>query len=251
MTAVHTEHEDHGWTVEIPDHPRRADSPEYVQSRKRMNDLAREAFSSPDGLLYGDAPYQDHHGGGLWLKDGGGWFLVRNLAGMEWSSQFCASPERVDLLRRNAQRLYAQFPGVAEELGIADLLATPITDAAGVARWTDSICNASVPLSPSAHTGVLPKNGGAHHYPAPIVEIEFFKRDDFSLWVTDAAGNPAAVVPVGPPGSGDGRVTVLLATPGSALHREHRKHAAAGTAHILPADHDLARQAFRDQAGPP
>lgn len=248
MTALHTEHEDHEWSIEIPDHPRRADSPEYVQSRKQMNEIAREAFSSADGLLYGDAPYQDHHGGGLWLKDAGGWFLVRNLAGMEWSSQFAADPAKVDALRRNAQRLYAAFPGVAEELGIRELLDTSIVDAAGVAAWTDSICNASVPLSPSAHTGVLPKNGGAHHYPAPIVEIEFFKHDDFQLWVTDAEGNPAAVVPASPRGSDDGRVHVLYATPGSALHREHQAAVAAGKPHVLRDDHDLARQAFAQQA---
>jgi Family of unknown function (DUF6424) len=32
-------------------------------------------------------PYENHHGGGLWLKDAQGWFLVRNLVGLEWSSQ--------------------------------------------------------------------------------------------------------------------------------------------------------------------
>ena len=76
--------------------------------------------------FYGTASVQDHHGGGLWLKDADGWFMVRNLAGMEWSSQFCADPAKVDVLRRNAQRVYSGFPGVAEELGIASLLATPI-----------------------------------------------------------------------------------------------------------------------------
>ena len=57
------------------------------------------------GLIYGQPPFEDHHGGGLWLKDATGWFLVRNMAGMEWSSQFCADPAKVDLLRQNAQRL--------------------------------------------------------------------------------------------------------------------------------------------------
>ena len=248
MADTHTEHEDDAWTIDIPDHPKRSDSPEYVESRKHMNQIARDAAASPDGLLYGPAPYQDHHGGGLWVKDGGGWFLVRNLAGVEWSAQFASDPAKIDQLRRNAQRLYAGFPGVAAELGIEDLLAAPITDAAGVARWTDSICNASVPLSPSAHTGVLPKNGGVHHYPAPIVEIEFVKQDDFNLWVTDAEGNPAAVAPVGHRGSGDGRVHVLYATHGSALHAEHKRHREAGTLHVLGADHPLAQQAFAQQS---
>jgi Family of unknown function (DUF6424) len=246
--ATHTEHEDLGWEIDIPDHPKRSDSPEYIASRKKMNEIAREAHASPDGLLYGGPPFQDHHGGGCWLKDEHGWFVVKNTAGMEWSSQFAADPVKVDQIRRNAQRLYAPFPGVVAELGIGDLLATPITDAAGVAKWTDSICNASVPLSPVAHTGELPKGGGVHHYPTPITDIQFFKFDDFNLWVTDAEGNPAAVLPVGPRGSGDGRVHVVHAEHGSQLHAEHVKHREAGTLHILPADHDLARQAFAGQA---
>lgn len=249
--GTHTEHEDDPWEISIPNHPRRSDSPEYVASRKRMNEIAREAAGSDAGLLYGDAPYQDHHGGGLWLKDGDGWFLVRNLAGVEWSAQFASDPAKIDQLRRNAQRLYAAFADSVDELGIGDLLATPIADAAGVARWTDSICNASVPLSPSAHTGVLPKNGGVHHYPTPITDIEFVKRDDFTLWVTDEEGNEAAVAPMAPRGSGDARVHVVWAHPGSRLHAEHEAHAAAGTLHVLEAGHPLAVQAFAQQRDAP
>jgi hypothetical protein len=243
--AVHTEHEDHGWTIDIPDHPKRSDSPEYVATRALMNKLAREV---PD-LIYGKPPYQDHHGGGLWLKDDGGWFFVRNLVGMEWSSQFAADPAKVDQLRVNAARVYAAFPAAAAELGIAGLLATPVTDAAGIARWTDSICNASVPLPAGLHTGVISAHqaeGGVHHYPAPVAEIQVFKYDDFNLWVSDAEGTHA-VAPVGPRGSGDKRVHVLYAHPGSALHQAHQAHRAAGTLHVLAADHELAVQAFAGQ----
>jgi hypothetical protein len=242
----HTEHEDKPWTISIPDHPQRSDSPEYMASRRRMNEIAHTVTD----FAYGQPPYQDHHGGGLWLKDTDGWFLVRNLAGMEWSSQFCADPARVDALRRNAQRLYAAFPGSAEELGIRDLLDTPITDPAGVARWCDSICNASVPLTAELHTGVLPHGGGVHHYPAPIVEIQVFKRGDFQLWVTDEQGNAAAVAPTGEPGSGDGRVHVLWATPGSDLHIAHLAATVAGHPLVLAEDHPLAMQAFSRQAVP-
>ena len=241
--GTHTEHEDHPWSVEIPDHPPRADSPEYVQSRKTMNRIARETT----GLLYGEPPWQDHHGAGLWLKDDQGWFLVRNLAGIEWSAQFCADPAKVDQVRQNAQRLYAHFPGVAEELGVQELLDTPITDAAGVGRWTDSVCNASVPLSAEAHSGVLPAGGGVHHYPSPITEIAFIKQDDFQLWVTDEEGHPAAVAPVAPAGSGDGRVHVLWANPGSELHARHHEAAKAGKALVLDAGNSLAVQAFAAQ----
>ena len=247
MADEHTETEDKPWQIEIPDHPRRSDSPEYVASRKQMNELAREAAASSDGLIYGSAPYQDHHGGGLWLKDDGGWFVLKNTAGLEWSSQFCADPAKVDMIRRNAQRLYAAFPGTAEELGIAGLLNTPITDAAGVAKWTDSICNASVPLSPGMHTGTPPPEGGVHHYPTPVTDIQLFKHDDFTLWVTDEEGNPAAVLPVSHRGSGDRRVHVAYAHPGSKLHAEHHKHRETGTLHVLEADHPLAQQAFAQQ----
>lgn len=249
--SLHTLHEDDPWTEEIPAHPKRTDSPEYVKSRARMNEIAREAFHSPDGLLFGAPPWQDHHGASLWLKDADGWFLVRGLAGVEWSGQFCCEPSRVDLLRRNAQRLYAGFPGAAEELGIRDLLDTPITDAEGVARWTDSICNAGVPLSPELHTGTLPKYAGLHFYPEPVAILAAVKRDDFNLWVTDSEGAPAAVAPVAPRGSGRGEVTVLYAHPGTALHREHAEHMARGEAHVLGADHDLAKQAFAQQSEVP
>lgn len=241
----HQEHEDQPWTINIPGHPVRSDSPEYVKSRQTMNDMANHLSS----MIYGKPPYEDHHGGGLWLKDAQGWFLVRNLAGMEWSSQFCADPAKVDLIRQNAQRLYAAFPEAAQELGIQELLDTPITDAAGVARWTDSICNASVPLPAPAHTGVLPAGGGVHHYPSPITEIAFFKHDDFQLWVTDDEGHPAAVAPLSPRGSGDGRVHVLYATPGSRLDRQVSESEAQSKPLVLDDSHALAKQAFARQTG--
>jgi hypothetical protein len=241
--GTHTEHEDMPWTINIPDHPARSDSPEYVKSRAFMNQTAREIAD----FYYGNAPYQDHHGGGLWLKDATGWFMVKNVAGMEWSSQFCADPARVDMLRVNAKRLYALCPEAAKELGIEQLLNTPITDAAGVENWTDSICNASVPLNAQHHTGTLPQGGGVHHYPTPIVDIQFFKHIDFNLWVLDGQGNITAVVPVSPPQSGDARVQVLYSTPNSDLNNLHKQAEHAGNPLIVPPDHSLAQQAFARQ----
>jgi Family of unknown function (DUF6424) len=240
--AEHTEHEDHGWDIFIPGHPPRTDSPEYVASRSRLHQLAA------GGTFYGDGRIQDHHGGGLWLKDSAGWFFVRNLAGIEWSAMFCADPARVDELRANAARLYAAFPDAVDELGIAGLLSTPITDAAGVAGWTDSICNASVPLPAALHSGVLPHGGGVHHYPTPITDIETFKYDDFNLFVTDSQGHQAAVVPVSARGSGDRRVQVLWANAGSQVHAQHMTARESGAALVLPADHELAQLAFARQA---
>ena len=156
---VHTESETHGWTIDVGDHPTRTDSPEYVAARNKMIEIATGAT----GLIYGQPPYQDHHGSALWLQDAQGWFLVRNLAGIEWSAQFCADPAKVDLLRQNAKRLYDLLaPAIKQELDPDGLLDTPIQDAAGVAKWTDSIFNAGVPLQPTFHIGVLP-GGGARN----------------------------------------------------------------------------------------
>ncbi len=295
---VHSESETHSWNINVPDHPNRADSPEYVAARTKMNQIA----AGTTGLVYGSPPFQDHHGGALWLKDAQGWFLVRNLAGIEWSAQFCADPAKVDLLRQNAKRLYDLLaPEIKQELDPNGLLDTPIQDAAGVAKWTDSIFNAGVPLQQSFHTGVLPQGAaqsaqaaapaaddsqdaldpapaadasqgaqastpaasqpsaaagasaagqdpaGVHHYPTPIVDIQLFKYDDFQLWVTDAPGNPAAVAPVSPRGSGNASVHVLFATPGSQLAAQKQAAESANAPLILGPDHPLSRQAYTNQ----
>ena len=286
---VHSESETHPWTVNVPDHPVRQDSPEYVAARTKMNELAAQA----PGLIYGPGPFEDHHGGALWLRDATGWFMVRNLAGVEWSAQFCADPAKIDLLRQNAKRLYDLLaPDIKQELDPDGLLDQPIQDAAGVARWTDSIFNAGVPLHPAFHIGVLPAGsphsppadsappppagsvqtppagsvqtplaaspqappaaadpepGGVHHYPTPIADIQLFKYDDFQLWVTDGQGNPAAVAPVGRRGSGDARVHVIYATPGSQLEQQKQAAERASTPLILGPEHPMARQAFVNQ----
>jgi hypothetical protein len=265
---VHSESEGHPWCINVPDHPQRADSPEYVAARSKMNEIAPAT-----GLIYGQAPFQDHHGSALWLKDDQGWFLVRNLAGIEWSAQFCADPKKVDLLRQNAKRLYDLVaPEIKQELDPDALLDTPIQDAAGVAKWTDSIFNAGVPLQATFHVGVLPGGApatdqsatdqppapapapatdqvpaGVHHYPTPIVDIQLFKYDDFQLWVTDEQGNPAAVAPVQPRNSGDASVHVLYATPGSQLEAQRQASESTNNPLILGPDHPLARQAYANQ----
>lgn len=233
--GTHTEHEDHPWTIQIPDHEKRTESDEYEASRAAMNAMAKGVHD----FEFGASPFEDHHGGGLWLKDDEGWFLVRNLVGIEWSAQFCADPAKVDQLRVNARRLYAGFPAAVTALGIRELLDTPIVDAAGVTAWTDSICNASVPLPHALHVGVIPGavTGGIHHYPSPIAEIELIKRDDFDLWVTAPDGTVAAVVPVAPRGSGDGRTRLLLAA----------SSPPAGTA--TPLDHIVEPTAAAQPAG--
>ena len=230
-------------------HPPRSDSPYYIKSRKALHQI----IGTLGDLFFGDEPIQDHHGGGIWLYDDQGWFFVRNLVGIEWSGQFCADPAKVDLLRQNAKRLYAGFPRSFDEfktLGIdlKALLDTPITDADGVAQWTDSICNASVPLPQPVHTGTIPKGGGVHNYPTPVTDIAFFKRDDFTLWVVDDEGHNAAVVPFYPHEQGRTDLHVIHAEPGSKLHRLHQNAQARGQGLVLSEDHPLhahlAKQAF-------
>jgi hypothetical protein len=73
---------------------------------------------------------------------------------------------------------------------------------------------------------------------------------DFKLWVTDAQDQPAAVVPIMPRGSGDGRVQVVYSTPNTALNKQHVDAASRGEALILPPERHLANQAFAAQTGP-
>ena len=85
------------------------------------------------------------------------------------------------------------------------------------------------------------------HSARGITVIAVFKRDDFQLWVTDSEGNPAAVTPVAPRGSGVSSVHVQYATPGSQLALQKQQQESAGGALILPGDHPLAQQAFQNQ----
>ncbi len=192
---VHTESETHGWTIDVGDHPTRTDSPEYVAARKKMTEIATGAT----GLIYGQPPYQDHHGSALWLKDAQGWFLLRNLAGIEWSAQFCADPAKVDLLRQNAKRLYDLLaPDIKQELDPDGLLDTTIQDAAGVAKWTDSIFNAGVPLQPTFHIGVLP--GGGARNSAASQDTGDAQSPDAS---PDLSGTPDSGAPQAPADGGN------------------------------------------------
>jgi hypothetical protein len=263
----HTEHQDFPWTISVADHPPRTESAQYRASRKLMRTLVATtdgewpfAPAPAPAPGPGSAGYEDHHGGGVWVKDPDGWLCVLLPLGIEWSAQFCAAPEKVDRIRRCAARVVGAFPDTLPgyaALGYDDgerLLGTPIRTAGQVAEWTDSIFNASVPLPRGPHSGVLPTAAGYHHYPKPIVDIDHFRRDDFELFVTDERGLPVVVVPLAPRGSGDGRVRVLAAHADSsyaqrlvspmarALQPEQEWDGA-----VLPPDDLLARQAFRRQ----
>jgi hypothetical protein len=248
VTNVHVVRAGQPVDYETSGHPPRTDSDTYKKARVALHKI----FGTLENWYFGKEPIQDHHGGGLWAFDGETWFFVRNLVGIEWSGQFCADFAKVDILRQNAQRFYAGFPKSFDEfktLGIdlKALLETPIRDAAGVSNWTDSICNASVPLPEPSHTGSVPKGGGVHNYPTPVTDMAFFKRDDFTLWVKDEQGNPAAVVPTHPHGSGISTVRVVHSEPGSALNKRHLAAEKAGTHLELPGTDPMAKQAFAKQ----
>jgi uncharacterized protein DUF6424 len=251
---THTEHEDDPWTINIPDHAERTDSPTFVLARS----VAHKIMASLKAGPFGPGPWQMHHGGSLWtFDDKDGWFLVLNVLGSEWSAQFCADPAKMELARQNAVRHYSGFPKTIPQLlslgykNGATILNTPITTAAQVATWVDSIFNSCVPLAAPIHVGMVSgssQHGGYHHYPKPIADIQFFKYDDFTLWVTDpASGLPTAVVPASPRGSGDSRVEVVYAAPGTALHAAHDQAHRAGRRLLLAGDSPLAREAFARQ----
>jgi hypothetical protein len=254
LQGQHTEGENDPWTINIPDHAQRTDSPGFVAAKNLAHKIL--ATLGLDGQFYGTAVIQMHHGGSLWLFDNSGWLMVQNQAGIEWSAQFCADPKKVEHLRLNAKRLYDAFPATLPEmtrLGYGDgvtILNTPITDAAGVARWVDSIFNSCVPLPAARHIGVLPQGDGRHHYPTPITDIDLVKFDDFVLWVTDpASGQEAAVVPVAARGKNVDETRLLYATPGTDLDKQHAAAHKAGKAVEFGASSPLTQQAYKLQHG--
>jgi len=248
---LHVQTEDNPWSAYINDHPERKESSTFRAAKKAAHAIL--ATLKGDDLPYGAGPWEMHHGGSLWVLANKRWRLYRAKAGVEWSLQFCADPKKIELLRRDAEELVAAFPDTLpalRDLGYTkaeEILSTPITEADGVARWTDCLFNACVPMRSGDHSGVLPKAAGEHHYPLPVKAADFFRYDDFQLWVTLPDGTHAAVSPVGRRGSGDGRIRLLYArhgTPASAaLIHAQREHMAV----ILPDTSREALQAFAKQ----
>ncbi|HEY2301034.1 MAG TPA: DUF6424 family protein [Acidimicrobiales bacterium] len=238
----------------IDGHAARTDSPQFVAARATVQKIVGTLNPNP----YGPPPIQAHHGGSIWVHNGDGWLLMLNWAGIEWSAQFCCDPARVEALRKNAEAITAAFPNTLpqlESLGYKDkaLLSTPITDAAGVAMYVDSIWNSCVPIPQPGHTGSVsaktPLGAGVHNYPEPMCAIPRVMHSDFVPFVVDATTGAAAVVaPVAPRGSGDGRVRVLFAERGHPLAAQHDAAHAAGAAVVLGADNPIAKAAFAHQS---
>ncbi|MFF4213067.1 DUF6424 family protein [Streptomyces sp. NPDC001796] len=251
------ESEDHPWKIRLVDHPPRYESPYFRTAKKIAQKLLADMRDSD--LPYGPRPagaehWEMHHGGSLWVKGPSSWRMYRARVGIEWSMQFCADPAKVDRLRQEAAELIDAFPltlPALKALGYTnaeELLRTPITNAEGVEKWTDSLFNACVPLSHGNHRGILPKvPPGEHHYPWPVKGGDFIRYDDFQLWVSLPDGTHGAVAPVARRGEGDGRVRLLHVPEGSEAAGTLAQAQETGKMAVLPPDSPVARQAFARQ----
>ncbi|MFB9466777.1 DUF6424 family protein [Streptomyces cinereospinus] len=246
----------HPWRIRLVEHPARDESSHFRAAKRTAKKIVAELDDAE--LPYGHRPtgtehWQMHHGGSLWVKGRHGWRMYRARVGIEWSMQFCADPVKVDRLRREAAELVDAFPltlPALAELGYdraEALLRTPVRDADDVEAWTDSLFNACVPHTAGHHQGILPKVPGEHHYPWPVKGADFFRFDDFQLWVALPDGMHAAVAPVDRRGSGDGHVRLMHVPEGSmaadTLAEAQEGHLMA----VLPPNSSAALQAFRQQ----
>ncbi|MEU3252498.1 DUF6424 family protein [Streptomyces sp. NPDC006997] len=250
---------DHPWRIRLVKHPKRFESAHFRAAKKVAKKILAE--TGEEHLPYGPPPGADehwemHHGGSLWVRASGGWQMYRARVGIEWSMQFCADPVKVDRLRREAAELVAAFPRTLPALAAlgyeeaGDLLHTPVTDADGVEAWTDGLFNSCVPLSRSNHQGILPRVPGEHHYPWPVKGADYFRYDDFQLWVTLPDGTHGAVAPLGRRGSGDGHVRLLHVPEGSAAADTVAEAQELSMMAVLPPNSPVALQAFAEQIAP-
>jgi hypothetical protein len=250
------ESENHPWEIQLVQHRPRDESPYFRAAKDAVKKILAEMQAASTDLPYGPGPWEMHHGGSLWVKAAGGWRMYRARVGIEWSMQFCADPAKVDRLRREAAELVDAFPltlPALDALGYQrarDLLSTPIADADGVERWTDSLFNACAPLTRQNHQGILPPAAGEHHYPWPIKGADYIRYDDFQLWVTLPDGTHAGVAPMDRRGSGDGRVRLIHARHGTPAGDAVADAQSRGEMAVLPPESDIARQAFARQLPP-
>lgn len=51
MAGEHTEHEDHGWDIELPDHPARTETPWFRAAKTVAHKILHDVVSKGDQLL--------------------------------------------------------------------------------------------------------------------------------------------------------------------------------------------------------
>lgn len=249
--GTHHQGADNPWTINIVDHPNRTESRWFRESKVVVKKILATLDEST--YPYGAGPWQMHHGGSIWVLTDAGWRMYLARAGIEWSMQFCADPVKIDRLRTEAKVLVEAFPRTIPALGqlgygdAQEILDEQISDADGVARFTDSLFNSCVPLTPGDHEGVLPKAAGEHYYPIPVKAGDFIRRADFVLWVKLDDGTHAAFAPVDRRGSNDGRAELLYARHGTPAGDALVAAIKADKTVIVPADHPAALEAFQYQ----
>jgi hypothetical protein len=244
----------------VEGHAARADSPEFVSARNALHKILAEVKQQTGKpFYYGDQPVQAHHGGSIWVHDGSNWRMYQNLAGIEWSGQFAADPQKVDVLRQNAKALVDRFPatlGKLKDVGYTDaekILNTQITDMTGVSLFVDSLFNACVPLPQPVHTGAITatnaRAAGKHTYPTPNDDTLFFCRDDFQPFVYEPKSKATyTVAPIATSGPDARKVRVLGVHTESTnpVHIQRKKAIASGKALVLDASDPIAKKAFGD-----
>jgi len=139
--GTHRQKEDYPWAIQLVDHPPRFESKAFRAAKEAAKAILDEISLAE--LPYGPGPWEMHHGSSYWVKGEKGWRLYRGREGIEWSTQFCADPAKVDRLREDARELVEAFPltlPALVELGYKDagyLLEHKITTADDVAAWTE------------------------------------------------------------------------------------------------------------------
>lgn len=222
-------------------HPTRTDSPAYVASRKWLMEQAAGGCivcHGPGDLSHPEAPadshgLEDHHGGGLYLKD----VLVGfNLFGLEWSLGWAADAKLVN-----------EFIGLLKQAGFAQGWQKNVETTADVMEWVDSVYNANVKLCQPHHIGTQKQhtpdaNGheavGIHEIPLPIwlgqVTCEWTR---FDMW----AGTTGTIAVAAPPTVPAGHVQVLHLH--DSVQLQHGDGTPVQRYHVLPATHGVARAA--------
>jgi hypothetical protein len=209
--------------VETAAHPPRTDSPEYLRSRKWLMGVVTGGCyicGGPVDLSHPDAPadakgLQDHHGGGLYVRD----VLVGfNLMPLEWSMGWGADPSRVTAF--------------VQQLVDAGLVV------GGALAWVDSTFNANVKLCAPHHVGhqtthTPDANGheavGIHNAPWPVLAAQ-------AVWDWsrgDMFGGTTGTVTVAPHPSVPGAAVVTY------VHPAHPESLKVGQ--TLPATHGVAK----------
>ncbi|HET6459884.1 MAG TPA: DUF6424 family protein [Syntrophales bacterium] len=259
VTKLHTIRAGETITANVEGHAARADSQEFKNSRTTLHKILKETGT----FYYGSEPVQAHHGASLWVHDGKTWRMYQNLAGIEWSGQFCADAKKVDILRQNAKALVDRFPDTIpnlKRLGYNDaekILGTPITNAEGISLFVDSLFNACVPLPQPVHTGAISANNtraaGKHTYPTPNDDTVFFCRDDFNPFVYDPKTKTTYhVAPMANQGPDAKRVRVINVSAPTADNPVLKKRQSAhktGKALVLDENDPISKKAFAGGAG--